>query len=86
MWHVNSGYRSYAEQAVLYDRYLHGGGVLAAKPGTSNHNYGKAADVSAEGMPVGATGRIRERLHHYGLCLPVRGEKWHVEVGSTWRN
>lgn len=87
VWHVNSGYRSYAEQAALYDKYQHHGGARAAKPGTSNHNYGKACDVSDKaGRPVGATQRVRERLHHYGLCLPVRGEQWHVEIGSTWRN
>ena len=46
VWIVNSGYRSYAEQAELYDQYLHHGGTLAAKPGTSNHEGGRALDVS----------------------------------------
>lgn len=42
---VNSGFRTYAEQVVLYNRYLHGGN-LAAKPGTSRHESGDALDVS----------------------------------------
>lgn len=42
---VNSGFRTYAEQVVLYNRYLHGGN-LAAKPGQSLHESGNAVDVS----------------------------------------
>ncbi len=46
---VTSGYRSYAEQAVLYARYL-AGGPLAAAPGTSEHEStrypGGAVDVT----------------------------------------
>lgn len=47
-WHgtVTSGYRTYAEQARLYDNYLHHGGPLAAKPGTSSHETGQAVDVT----------------------------------------
>lgn len=46
-WHgsVTSGFRSRAEQAVLYARYLAGGNI-AAKPGSSNHERGLAIDVS----------------------------------------
>lgn len=33
---ITSGLRTYAEQAVLYQRYLNGGNI-AAKPGESNH-------------------------------------------------
>jgi LAS superfamily LD-carboxypeptidase LdcB len=34
---VNSGYRTYAEHASLYDVYVHGRGNLAAAPKTSTH-------------------------------------------------
>lgn len=46
-WHgtVTSGFRSYGEQAVLYARYLAGGNI-AAKPGSSNHESGRAIDVT----------------------------------------
>jgi hypothetical protein len=50
---VTSGFRSYAEQAALYARYL-AGGPLAARPGTSSHEFGQAVDVSDYGT-FGAT-------------------------------
>jgi len=86
-FHVRSGYRSYQEQARLYQLYLDGKGPLAAKPGYSNHNQGKGADVAlGEGGPnIGSDARSREALKHFGLCLPVRGENWHTEIGTTWR-
>jgi hypothetical protein len=74
-WHgrVTSGYRSYAEQKALYERYLHGG-PLAAKPGTSSHERGAAVDVT----DYGAFGRIMrhapafERLYNrLGRADPV---------------
>ncbi len=45
---VTSGWRSYAEQAALYARYL-AGGPLAAPPGHSSHESGQAVDVSQYG-------------------------------------
>ncbi|MDT5029060.1 MAG: hypothetical protein QOE61_5486 [Micromonosporaceae bacterium] len=48
--HVNSGYRTYAEQAALYNGYLHHGGPLAAAPGHSTHGLGLSA-TSMSGMP-----------------------------------
>ncbi len=41
-----SGYRSYAQQAELYRRYRAGIGPLAAPPGTSAHETGRALDVA----------------------------------------
>jgi LysM repeat protein len=41
-----SGYRTYAQQAELYRRYLAGIGPLAARPGTSAHETGRALDVA----------------------------------------
>src|SRR5262245_1257474 len=74
-WHgiVTSGFRTYAEQARLYDRYLHGG-PLAAAPGSSSHESGEAVDVT----DYGTFGRIMahapafERLYNYlGARDPV---------------
>jgi D-alanyl-D-alanine carboxypeptidase len=50
-WHgsVISGFRTYAEQAALYARYVASGfnpRYIAAKPGTSSHESGNAVDVS----------------------------------------
>ena len=84
LW-IASGYRSNAEQKVLYDRYLAGKGPLAAPPGKSNHNRYGAADVHIDGMNIGAYPGAREAMKREGLSLPVAGENWHVEVGNTWR-
>ena len=82
-WNVNSGVRTYAEQVVLYERYLNGTGALAAVPGTSNHERGLAADVSVRTrkglVPVGKSPRRRAALAKRGLGFPVKGESWHVE-------
>jgi hypothetical protein len=86
-WHINSGFRAYAEQKALYDAYLRGEGNLAAEPGSSNHEKGKAADVSRVkgGIAVGRDTACREAMKYFGLCLPVEGEAWHTEIGTTWR-
>lgn len=49
---VISGYRTYAEQAALYQRYLHGGNI-AAKPGHSYHEKGLAVDALIDGQAIG---------------------------------
>ena len=70
---ITSGFRTYAEQARLYQRYLNGG-PLAAAPGTSSHERGQAVDVTNPSafaramsmMPVWA--RLYNRL---GAADPV---------------
>lgn len=87
IWHVNDGYRPFADQVKEWAKYAARGfrPPLVARPGTSNHGRGLAADVSAEdGSPVGAEPRHRKVLAQHGLCLPVPGELWHVERGNTW--
>jgi hypothetical protein len=68
----NSGFRTRAEQEAAYADYQ-AGGALAAVPGTSNHEFGRAADVNL-------TDKQRELLSQFGLGLPVPGEDWHVEL------
>jgi peptidoglycan LD-endopeptidase CwlK len=41
---ILSGTRTFAEQAILFEKHLQGG-PLAARPGRSNHNFGIAWDV-----------------------------------------
>jgi hypothetical protein len=84
---VNFGKRTFAEQTVLWNRYLNGTGNLAARPGTSRHETGKAADVvtNRTHTSVGNVKKIREALKKHGLCLPVSGEPWHTEIGNTFR-
>lgn len=73
LW-ITSGYRSTAEQQVLYDAYEAGTGNLAAVPGTSNHEFGLAVDLGGDLAWANANG------HRYGLHFPVNGEAWHVEM------
>ena len=43
-----SAYRTYDQQAELYQQYLDGVGAPANPPGTSEHNLGTAVDVETE--------------------------------------
>jgi hypothetical protein len=77
---VSSGHRTRAEQEALYRKYLDGTGNLAAKPGTSNHESGNAADVQVGGVNLASNGRAKDIAHELGLHFPVPGEPWHVEI------
>jgi LAS superfamily LD-carboxypeptidase LdcB len=66
---VTSAYRSYAQQAVLYRRYLAGQSPLpAAPPGHSKHNYGLAVDVD---------------LPQNRAALAALGAWW-TSIGGRW--
>ena len=77
---VRSGRRSRAEQVVLYRRYQQYGHPLAAKPGTSRHETGHAADCQVNGRNLGDH-FSRAELRKHGIVLPVPGESWHAELG-----
>lgn len=70
---INSGFRSIAEQTKLYRTKPPG---MAAKPGSSLHNYGLAVDISAsqadELDKLGLLGK-------YGFTRPINNEKWHLQ-------
>jgi hypothetical protein len=72
---VNSGYRTYAEQAGLYDAYVHGRGNLAAAPGTSTHGLGLSADIDVRD-PRTLTW-LRRHAATYGFVNDVPSEAWH---------
>jgi len=82
--HVNYGKRTYAEQTYLWNKY---GPPRAARPGTSRHETGLAADVVTRltRRNVGSVASVRAAMKKHGVCLPVPGEPWHVELGTTWR-
>jgi LysM repeat protein len=72
---VLSGYRTYEQQAYLYDLYLSGIGEPANPPGTSSHEYGRAVDLAEPVMrdivdQIGAA---------YGWVGTYPSEWWHVE-------
>jgi hypothetical protein len=72
--HVQSGWRSYAEQAALYEAYLNGTGNLAAPPGSSNHESGRAADITPGSEVFGSM------AGKFGMGFTVPGESWHIEL------
>ena len=71
-----SAYRTYDQQAYLYDLYLSGQGAPANPPGTSSHEYGTAVDVDTPEM----RSVIDEIGPTYGWTK-VHGpdEWWHVD-------
>lgn len=72
---VSSGYRSTAAQAALYDRWIRGESPYpAAKPGTSQHELGRAVDLVWE-----KTG-TREPFQGAWKALGRLGER----VGLVW--
>lgn len=77
---IGSGYRSIAEQQVLYDRYKRGvkGQAPAAKPGNSDHNFGLAADLKYANAATGEWARANAT--RYGLQFPMSYEPWHVSA------
>jgi LAS superfamily LD-carboxypeptidase LdcB len=74
---VRSGFRSYAKQAKLYRDYRNGEGNLAARPGFSNHESGRALDLYVTEY------KTYEWLEHhaseFGFHRTVPGEPWHWE-------
>ena len=74
---IVSGYRSYAEQAALYARFIAGDPslTLVAPPGQSNHQLGLAIDHSP-----GSTPSTRAIGYNIGAHWPVPAEDWHFEV------
>lgn len=71
--HVNSSYRTRAEQEKLYAEYL-AGGNLAAEPGTSMHELGLAIDVPN----VRDNKKLMKILRKHGFRDDVPSEKWHL--------
>lgn len=76
---IISGLRTREEQEELYRRYLNGTGNLAAVPGTSRHESGRAADVYVNGVALANVDGARAAATAAGLGFPVPGEAWHVE-------
>ena len=86
---VNSGGRSRAEQAHLYALYKAGKGNLAAPPGTSVHESGRAVDLGGaiRNMNSAQHRWLQQVAAQYGFSWTGRTfsqvEPWHWEyVGS----
>lgn len=84
---IQSGYRSVERQAQLWHEALvkYGSPEAArrwvAPPGNSQHNHGRAADLSY------ANDAVREWVHsnaaNYGLSFPMGHEPWHIELSDA---
>ena len=84
---LNSAYRSEADQAQLFERYVRDYGAesaarLVAPPGTSEHQTGLAADVGLVGLPddqtFGATAAsswVADNAHRFGLIVRYPPDK-----------
>jgi hypothetical protein len=76
-WKITSGLRTVAEQQVLWDN-RHNNPFPVARPGTSNHQHGNAADVSVNGRPIQEVIPAAE-LIRAGI-RPLEGDAVHVEL------
>ena len=68
----NSGYRTYASQAYYWGLYTSGRGNLAARPGTSNHGWGRAVDLASPSM--------RTWIDRHGAALRVEENRGVLRV------
>ncbi len=74
---VTSGLRTVAEQQVLWDNRA-SNPFPVARPGTSLHQHGNAADVTVNGVPI-QNAISRDELIRAGLS-PLAGDEVHVEL------
>lgn len=77
-FHVTSGHRTLEEQQRLWDG-RHANPYPVARPGTSRHESGNAADVTIGGRAIQDVIPYAE-LVAAGLA-PLRGDAVHVELG-----
>ena len=93
---ITSGYRTYAEQKSLYDRWKAGTfhAPSVARPGTSRHENGRALDLRDSGSSPGVTvagnkrsNWMRANAARYGFNPNGYSfnEPWHFEyTGNPW--
>ena len=74
-----SAYRTYQQQAELYEAYLAGYGAPANPPGSSSHELGTAVDLQTPEM----RSVIDQIGWKYGWGkIHAPGEWWHVDFGG----
>jgi LAS superfamily LD-carboxypeptidase LdcB len=75
---ISSGRRSTEEQQSIWDSTPEEDrGIMVARPGTSRHESGNAADIDSDWFQ----GISNDILAKYGLKKPMDYESWHVEIG-----
>ncbi len=79
---IRSGFRSHDKQRQLYREYRRGWGNLAARPGYSNHQSGRAVDIYIDDYAVYEW--LKQHAGKFGFKRTVKREAWHWEyVGGT---
>jgi len=81
---INSGFRTQKEQEHLYNCYKTkkcNNGNLAAKPGYSNHQNGKALDIAVANPKV--FDWMKKNASKFGFVRTVPSENWHWELRHT---
>ena len=82
---IRSGFRTFKKQSELYKDYRRGRGNLAAPPGYSNHESGRALDLYV--TDARAYDWLREHASTFGFHRTVPGEAWHWEyLGDETRS
>ncbi|MFN0120900.1 MAG: D-alanyl-D-alanine carboxypeptidase family protein [Blastocatellia bacterium] len=77
---IESGFRTWAAQAQLFEAFQNGQGNLAARPGSSNHQNGRALDMNTtrgDGDPIYEF--LKANAPKLGFIRTVNGEPWHWE-------
>lgn len=72
---LSEGFRFRWEQEIFWDLYINHGGALAARPGTSEHEFGLAVDLKI--LRGDAYNLRRDLAKRWGLKANVKGEDWH---------
>lgn len=82
-----SSYRSLAKQQEFWANYMNGKGPLAARPGSSNHGWGKAVDVPLPAQQAA----LRKYAHLFGwgiaggkLASDAQSEPWHCTFRGSY--
>jgi LAS superfamily LD-carboxypeptidase LdcB len=78
---IRSGFRSHEKQKQLYKEYRRGWGNLAARPGYSNHQSGRALDIYIDDYNVYEW--LRHHAGKFGFKRTVKREAWHWEYVGT---
>lgn len=71
--HVTESFRTRAQQEHFWDLYQNHGGAIAARPGTSNHEKGRALDI-----PGAWSDKRLAKLFKAAGFGQEAGESWHV--------
>jgi len=77
---VNSGFRSIERQKQLWEQ-SDKSGKMVARPGRSQHNHGRAADLKF--LSPKAKEWVHANAAAHGLTFPMSWEPWHIELAGA---